>query len=326
MVVYRAHCGVTARRSARLAVLGSSVLVCILLLISACGSSGHAAAGHPTAGHPTAGIVKTTVGRSASHEPALGRAQARILAVRDTLGACERRLESEPRTIPTVAIVGASYTAGVGPGVASLSWAAVLARTLHWNAVIYGVPGAGYVSKGTSDLGPVARMLTAEKLRGLDPALVIVQAGHDDAGVPAAVERRAVKRTIDQIRAQVPDARIALLTVFTRPDPSHRLVYYRTDAAIVSAARAADPNTIIMDPLTGRWKFGHFDGAGLHPTAAGDASIARRVADILRSRGIVASSPATAAGICQVSVGAGGGAGDTRTRTSASASASATDA
>jgi lysophospholipase L1-like esterase len=237
-----------------------------------------------------------------------------MLAARDTLGGCERWLEGGPNPIPTVAIVGASYTAGVGPGVASLSWAAVLARTLRWNAVIYGVPGAGYVSKGSSDLGPVARMLTAEKLRALDPALVIVQAGHDDIGVPAAVERRAVTLTIDQIRAQAPDARIALLTVFTRPDPSQRLEDYQTDAAIVSAARAADPNTIIMDPLTGGWKFARFDGAGLHPTAAGDASVARRVAAILGSRGIVASSPATAAGICEVSVGVGGNAGDVPTR------------
>jgi len=235
-----------------------------------------------------------------------------MIAVRDSLGACERRLERGSDSIPTVAIVGASYTAGVGPGVSSLSWAAVLARTLRWNAVIYGVPGAGYVAMGDASLGPVSSMIGAEQLRGLDPALVIVQAGHDDDGVPSAVERRQVERAIDEIRAQAPHARIALLTVFTKPATTQWLEFYRTDRAIVTAARAADPNAIIMDPFTGRWKFARFHG-GLHPTASGDAQIARRVAVILRSQGIVAATRTTTAPVtCQVSVGVGGGAADIR--------------
>ena len=46
-----------------------------------------------------------------------------------------------------MAIVGASYTAGIGPDNPAQSWAVRLARLLHWNAVIYGVPGAGYVAR-----------------------------------------------------------------------------------------------------------------------------------------------------------------------------------
>jgi lysophospholipase L1-like esterase len=234
-----------------------------------------------------------------------------MLAVRNTLGACERRIERGSHSIPTVAIVGASYTAGVGPGVSSLSWAAVLAKTLHWNAVIYGVPGVGYVATGDSSLGPVSRMIEAERLGGLDPALVIVQAGHDDGGVSSAVERWQVERAIAEIRAQAPHARIALLTVFTKPATTHWLEFYRTDQAIVTAARAADPNAIIMDPFIGRWKFAHFHG-GLHPTASGDAQIARRVAGILRSQGVAAATRATTAPVtCQLSVGVGGGLADT---------------
>jgi lysophospholipase L1-like esterase len=230
-------------------------------------------------------------------------------AVHDTLGACEQRLERDRHGAPTVAIVGASYTAGVGPGVPSLSWAADLARMMRWNAVIYGVPGAGYVSKGYSDLGPVLRLLTAERLRDLAPSLVIVQAGHDDGGVATPVERQAVIRAIEEIRAQAPHARIALLTVFTRPRASQWLAYHRTDRAIVTAARAADPAAIIMDPLAGRWRFAHLDGSGLHPTAGGDADIARRVAALLRAHGIDSASSATTAALtCQVSAGVGSGA------------------
>jgi len=191
-----------------------------------------------------------------------------------------------------VAIVGASYTAGVGPGDPALSWAAVLAGTLHWNAVIYGVPGAGYAQAGAEGLGPVTRMLAAVRLHGLDPALVIVQAGHDDIGVPPKVERHKVEQTIGEIRAQAPNARIALLTVFVGPSAPAPASFYLTDRAIVAAGRAADPDVIIMDPLTGRWRFQHAHN-GLHPTAAGDAWIARKVAAVLRANGVF-PGPATA--------------------------------
>ena len=79
----------------------------------------------------------------------------------------------------------------------------------------------------------------------------------------------------------------------------------QTDQAIVTAGTAADPDVIVMDPLAGRWMFPRA-GDGLHPTAAGDAWIARTVAASLRAHG-VRPAPATSAApvICDVSVGAG---------------------
>ena len=192
-----------------------------------------------------------------------------------------------------MAIVGASYTAGVGPDNPALSWAADLARDLRWDAVIDGVPGAGYMRTGTDGLGPMTRLLSAEDLPGLSPSLVIVQAGYDDGLVPAGLEQQQVLRTIELIRAQAPHARIGLVTVFTSPARPIPARFYRTDAAIVAAARAADPSAIIMDPLTGQWEYQHADGR-LHPTAAGDAWIAGKVGAILRAHGI-ASRPATGA-------------------------------
>ena len=97
-------------------------------------------------------------------------------------------------------------------------------------------------------------------------------------------------------------ARIALLTVFSLPSGPVSPALYRADAAIVTAARDADPHVIIMDPLTGHWKFQHAHD-GLHPTAAGDAWIARKVASILRAHGVLASpSTVTSAVICDGSV------------------------
>jgi lysophospholipase L1-like esterase len=227
-----------------------------------------------------------------------------MISFATTLAACEARIEHGPHTAPTVAIVGASYTAGIGPDNPEQSWAVALARQLHWNAVIYGVPGVGYVRTGATGRGPIAHMLTQESLRALDPALVIVQAGHDDAGMPAWLERRRVAAAVHLIHTAAPAARIALLTTFAVSlDGSPAL--RQTDADIVSAGTAADPDVIIMDPLAGRWTFPRA-GDGLHPTAAGDAWIARAAAAILLAHGVrPAPATSTAPVICDVSVGVG---------------------
>jgi lysophospholipase L1-like esterase len=213
-----------------------------------------------------------------------------VIADRDDLRACEQRLASWWRAdrgrVPALAILGASYTAGVGPNQAGSSWAVLLARYLRYDAVIYGVPGAGYVRPGSGDRGPLVRMLHRIRLAGLDPSVFVIQLGHDDMGIPPAVERRAVQHAITLIRSEDPDARIALVTVFTTRD-GDTVSARRTDSAIVSAARSADRNVIIMDPLTGHWNFPHADGGtGLHPTAAGDEWIAHEVASELAVRGI----------------------------------------
>jgi lysophospholipase L1-like esterase len=220
------------------------------------------------------------------------------------LGACENRIEATPHRAPVMAIVGASYTAGIGPGNPGLSWAVRLPRMMHWDGVVYGDPGAGYVRRGNDGRGPVARLLTAEGLGRLDPALVIVQAGHDDVGIPPELERTRVAAVIRLIRFAAPDARIALLTTFARPGggtPALRV----TDNVIVGAGRAAGPRVIVMDPLAGRWQYAHADD-GLHPTAGGDAQIARRVATILAAHGVHAAGAAGPAQvICDVAVGVG---------------------
>jgi acyl-CoA thioesterase I len=212
-----------------------------------------------------------------------------------TLAACEHRLErARGHAARTLAVVGASFTAGVGPGAATRSWAVLLAHMLRWDAVVDGVPGAGYVRAGFRGQGPVAAELTRIGLRALVPSLVIIQAGHDDIGVPARAEQHRVRQAIALIRAQVPDARIALITVFTTRRSRFARRYapaaaYRTDHAIVAAATAADRGVIIMDPLAARWAFTRSHD-GLHPTMAGDEWIARKVAGVLRSHGIAAAS------------------------------------
>ncbi len=117
-----------------------------------------------------------------------------------------------------------------------------------------------------------------------------MQAGHDDIGVPPELERQRVEQAIALIRAEAPRARIALLTVFAGRSP--RAAAYRTDLTIGAAARSADRAAIIIDPLTGGWRFPHVRD-GLHPTAAGSAWIAGQVAAVLRDHG-VRPAPASA--------------------------------
>lgn len=215
------------------------------------------------------------------------------------LAACEHGLErARDSGARVLAVVGASFTAGVGPGAAARSWAVLLAHMLRWDAVVDGVPGAGYTRAGFRGQGPVAAELTRIGLRALAPSLVIIQAGHDDIGVPARAEQQRVSQAIALIRAQAPQARIALITVFTTRTGRFSRRYapaaaYRTDHAIVTAASAADHSVIIMDPLTARWAFGRSRDR-LHPSVAGDAWIARTVAAVLRGRGVLAADRSAA--------------------------------
>jgi hypothetical protein len=205
--------------------------------------------------------------------------------------ACERRIVGPGRAV--LAVVGASFTAGTGPDRPRRSWAVRLAGMLGWNAVILGDPGAGYARPGFGHEGPARRLLERERLAALRPALVIVQFGHDDIGVPAAVERRQVRDTIGLIRAQAPRARITLVTVFTagRPSPAAAAL----DQVIVSAATAADPDVIVGDPLRQDWTFGHAARGGLHPSAAGDEQIAGIMDRLLRAHGVRPAPSARAA-------------------------------
>lgn len=296
------HCGVAVRRITRFGRLRAGLAGCCVaataLALASCAQPGSTQTG--TGAGRTRYVVEQKYSDRAWQQ---GRAaRSLVLSTRDPFGACEQRFEGGPSDVRSLAIAGASFTAGVGPDNPALSWADDFARELRWNAVIYGVPGAGYVRTGTDGLGPMAAMLKAERLPRLAPSLVIVQAGHDDGGVPAGVEWRQVALTIDQIRADAPHARIALITVFSPPTGPVSANLRDADRVIVTAARDADPHVIIMDPLTGHWKFQHAED-GLHPTAAGDAWIARKVTSILRANGVTASPPTvTSAVICDYGV------------------------
>ena len=155
-------------RYTRLAVFGAVVLVCSLLLsFRVTGSRAGPAA-------PFYSSVRLVQARPGS--------DSTLLAAADTLRSCETHIEATARRAPVAAIVGASFTAGVGPDNPVESWAVQLAQELRWNAVVYGVSGAGYAHGGPGGARSMSSLLEAEDLGRLNPELVIVQAGHDDEG------------------------------------------------------------------------------------------------------------------------------------------------
>jgi lysophospholipase L1-like esterase len=296
---HRTLCNVIGgRHRRRIALAGGAAVACCLALSVWAGVQAHESA----QSRAVSSVVLVPHRSGPSGQPQRPGTRTPLLTVAAPLSACEARIARQPHQLPTVAIVGASYTAGEGPGDPRLSWAVGLARELRWNAVIDGVPGAGYVKPSKTGRGPMARMLREEGLDRLSPALVIVQAGHDDLGVPPAVERQRVDATVALIRRTAPRARIALLTTFaSQPDGTPAL--RDIDQAIVTAGAAADPGAIIIDPLAARWQYGR-SRDGLHPDAAGDQWIARTMAGILLGHGVRPAPPgATVPVICDQSVG-----------------------
>ncbi len=205
--------------------------------------------------------------------------------VAERAATCRVTPEGSSTGHPLLVVVGASFTAGVGPDRASLSWGVRLGELLDWRAVTLGVPGAGYTNAGLDHLGPLAREVDVVHLGSLHPRLVIIQAGYDDWRVSPAAEARNVARLVRQLERAAPRTSLVFLTAFS--SRAHRAWAPRVgnaNSTIVRTIRASDPTAIIIDPL--HWRFPRA-GDGLHPTAAGDLIVAEHVAHALLKTGAV---------------------------------------
>jgi lysophospholipase L1-like esterase len=186
---------------------------------------------------------------------------------------------------PLISVVGASFTAGVGPDNPSSNWAVRLAELLGWRGKTFGVPSVGYVNPGQDRLGPLDRLVSDLELASSHPKVVIVQAGHNDWRVPGTIERGRVEALVGLIEREDPGARLVFLTGFAtlHSDRVNKRVSYTNDA-IVEAIRSIDPKAIVIDPFS--WRFQR-SSDGLHPTALGDLQIAERVDGVLKADSVV---------------------------------------
>ena len=187
---------------------------------------------------------------------------------------------------PLLAVVGASFSAGVGAGHPGDAWPQDLARIMHWRLEVSADPGVGYVNPGAGHRGPFSRLTGRLHLARTQPNTIIIQGGHDDIGRPLPLIRQQVESLVAVIRREAPRARLAILTVFPRGGaPSGPA--WATDQAIVAAARHTDPAIVVFDPLAGHWHFPRI-GDHLHPTPVGHRWIAERLAAGLRGHPVAA--------------------------------------
>lgn len=184
---------------------------------------------------------------------------------------------------PTLAVVGASISDGVGAGSPQKGWPVLLAHQLGWRSTVSADPGAGYVAPGYHKLGPMERLLGKLQLTSEHPTVVIVQAGYNDIGTSPAELATNVRKVISEIRTQAPDAAVGVITVFPKGEPTPAA--WATDKIIVTAARSAYQNVYVFDPLSSHWVFPTVADR-LHPTAAGHQWIADRLASDFRHYGL----------------------------------------
>lgn len=183
---------------------------------------------------------------------------------------------------PLIAVVGASFSAGVGAGNRQDAWPQDLARILHWRVVVSADRGAGFVNPGAGRRGPLSRLASRLDLVRLDPKVIMIQGGHDDIGQPLPLIRNRVTSLVTALHREAPQSRLVVLSVFARGQRPSRAAR-ATDRTIITAARAADRAVVVFDPLAGRWYFPRASDR-LHPTAAGHRWIARRLAAGLGER------------------------------------------
>jgi lysophospholipase L1-like esterase len=187
------------------------------------------------------------------------------------------------RAKPLVVIVGDSY-AGGGNIAPAPSYAKRLAAKLGWDVRVLSCPGGGYVSPGTSDCGPLPRLLGGASLDRLQPDLVILQAGLNDRDRDPDMVGTGMYRSFTAVRAAAPDAQVAVVGMFWPMQADRDRKTYDIADAIADAAGKLGA-AVVMNPLREGWSDFHTTD-DRHPDVAGHELIASRIIDHLRSAGV----------------------------------------
>jgi lysophospholipase L1-like esterase len=196
-----------------------------------------------------------------------------------------------PDGTPLLAVVGASFSAGVGAGTPAHAWPEDLARLLGWRVVVSADPGAGFVALGDRREGPFSRLARFVDFSRLDPRLIMIQGGHNDVGTPPGLLAQRVRQLIRSLHRQAPRAQLGMLTVFNTGKVVSPATL-ATDRTIITAARTADPLVLVFDPIGDHWQYPRL-GDHLHPTPAGHQWIADQLAWGLRQDGVAGSPNAS---------------------------------
>jgi lysophospholipase L1-like esterase len=228
-------------------------------------------------------------------EVAVGRLAAFVISFLVLAGMVSERPAAvrlyDPVTLDTpqyrVAVIGDSYTTGTDEGgLGADTWTARAWRTLSQQGVqiaadVASEGKAGYGVRG--DHGSLFGDLTARAVKR-DDALVLFFGSRNDQGVDPVLLAEMARDSFDLARQAAPFARLLVIgPPWPTADVPNSVLQIRDilDTAALAAGAA------FVDPLTERWFVGMPDliGAdGVHPTDAGHAYMADKIAPLIRAQ------------------------------------------
>lgn len=193
----------------------------------------------------------------------------------------------------TVAVIGDSYAAGVGAGqpLAASGWAGRLGLNQGWSVANRAHPGTGYFTsvsefaQETCGLGYCPRYSEMiDEVADLDPQLVLVSGGREDAKVDAELEAEAIRDFYTELRAKLPNAKIVAFNALWDSTKAPASINAMS-AQVRSAAQAVGGTYVsIGQPLAGRAELISPDG--VHPNPGGHVAIFEASMKELQKMGI----------------------------------------
>ena len=183
-----------------------------------------------------------------------------------------------------IAVIGDSYTTGStegGNGPRSwpeLAWGLLAQRGLEVDADVAAEGGAGYGQPGNR--GSIFEDLTARAVRGNDVLVVFFGSRNDQPVDPAAYPNFAAG-TFQLARLMAPSAKFLVIgPPWPTADPPPAVLTIRDSLRRQALAAGA----VFIDPIAEGWFVGRPDligGDGVHPTDAGHAYMAERIAPLI---------------------------------------------
>jgi lysophospholipase L1-like esterase len=194
---------------------------------------------------------------------------------------------------PSLLVIGDSFVAGAGVTDPGQSYPAVLAHATGMRLSVDGQGGTGFISDargtGNGDTSKLIDRLVADGQEFPNASVVVIDAGRNDLRYPVDEVGSAVSEYLDRARAQWPAADIVVLVpafIGSQPFDGYREVLNRFQSS------ASKIGATLIDPIAEGW-YQNVDVATLlaadkvHPNAEGARTIAARMEQSLRSRGLV---------------------------------------
>lgn len=204
-----------------------------------------------------------------------------FLAAVWTIGAAAAGRAATPTPI---AVIGDSYTTGSGEGGngpqswPELAWGLLAQRGVEIRADVAAEGGAGYGQPGNR--GSIFEDLTARAVRG-DDVLVVFFGSRNDQPVDPAVYPNMAAGTFQLARLMAPTAKFLVIgPPWPTADPPSQVLTIRDSLRRQALAAGA----VFIDPIAEGWFVGRPDligGDGVHPTDAGHAYMAERIAPLI---------------------------------------------